>query len=83
MKVRNILTANVTSKTGTEDQFKINIPKSSEVNELEFVLIRVMYYMVCNYAEVNGIGFEQALEQYGRAMITQIGVMKDLSDDQA
>lgn len=79
MKVRTILTANVTSRTGTDDEFKINIPKKTELKELEFVLIQTMYWMVCNYAEVNKISFEEALEQYGKAIITQIGVMRDVS----
>lgn len=83
MKVRTILTANVTSKAGTDDQYKLNIPKNTTVNELEFVLIRTMYFMVCNYAEVNGLSFEDALEQYARAVMVQVGVMKDLADGEA
>lgn len=83
MKVRNILTANVTAKAGTEDQYKLNIPKNTTVNELEFVLIRTMYFMVCNYAEINNLPFETALEQYVRAVMVQVGVMKDLSDGEA
>ena len=35
--------------------------------------------MTSNYAEVNKISFEEALEQYGKAIITQIGVMRDVS----
>ncbi|XRJ96194.1 hypothetical protein ACPBEI_07290 [Latilactobacillus sakei] len=83
MKVRTILTANVTSRTGTDDEFKINIPKKTELKELEFVLIQTMYWMVCNYAEVNDLQFEKALEQYARAVMVQVGVMKDLTDGQA
>lgn len=83
MKVRNILTANVTSKAGTDDQFKINIPKKTDVKELEFVLIQTMYWMVCNYAQVNDLPFEKVLEQYARAVMVQVGVMKDLSDGEA
>lgn len=83
MKVRTILTANVTSKAGTDDQFKLNIPKNTTVNELEFALIRTMYFMVCNYAEVNNLPFETALEQYARAVMIQVGVMKDLADGEA
>lgn len=83
MKVRTILTANVTSKAGTDDQFKINIPKKTDVKELEFVLIQTMYWMVCNYAEANNLPFEKALEQYARAVMVQVGVMKDLADGKA
>lgn len=83
MKVRNILTANVTSKAGTEDEFKIHIPKKTDVKELEFVLIQTMFWMVCNYAEVNDLPFEKALEQYARAVMVQVGVMKDLADGEA
>lgn len=82
MKTRNILTANELTKAGIDPQISINVPKGVETNELEFVIIRLLYFMTSNYAEVNKISFEEALEQYGKAIITQIGIMKDLSDDQ-
>lgn len=78
MKVKSIVTANVKSYKGKEDEFNINVPKDVTVNELEFVLVRLTYFMVSNYAELNKLDFETALEQYGRAMITQVGVMKDM-----
>ncbi|MCL5457608.1 hypothetical protein AB0Y04_02640 [Loigolactobacillus coryniformis] len=78
MKVRTVVTANVKSYKGKEDEFNINVPKDVTVNELEFVLVRLTYFMVSNYAELNKLDFETALEQYGRAMITQVGVMKDM-----
>lgn len=83
MKTRNILTANEMIKRGMVPQININVPKGVETNELEFVIIRLLYFMTSNYAEVNKIRFEEALEQYGKAIITQIGIMKDLSDGQA
>lgn len=79
MKTRNILTANETIKRGIDPQININVPKGVETNELEFVIIRLLYFMTSNYAEVNKISFEEALEQYGKAIITQIGVMRDVS----
>lgn len=79
MKTRNILTANELTKAGIDPQISINVPKGVETNELEFVIIRLLYFMTSNYAEVNKISFEEALEQYGKAIITQIGVMRDLS----
>ena len=82
MKTRNILTANEMIKRGIDPQININVPKGVETNELEFVIIRLLYFMTSYYAEVNQISFEEALEQYGKAIITQIGIMKDLSDDQ-
>lgn len=78
MKTKNIVTANVKLYKGKEDEFNINVPKDVTVNELEFVLVRLTYFMVSNYAELNKLDFETALEQYGRAMITQVGVMKDM-----
>ncbi|MFD0897329.1 hypothetical protein [Loigolactobacillus binensis] len=78
MKVKSVVTANVKSYKGKEDEFNINVPKDVTVNELEFVLVRLTYFMVSNYAELNKLDFETALEQYGRAMITQVGVMKDM-----
>ncbi|MCP8848947.1 hypothetical protein LOX61_00295 [Latilactobacillus curvatus] len=83
MKTRNILTANEIIKRGIDPRININVPKGVETNELEFVIIRLLYFMTSNYAEVNKISFEEALEQYGKAIITQIGIMKDLSDGQA
>lgn len=79
MKTRNILTANEIIKSGIDPQININVPKGVETNELEFVIIRLLYFMTSNYAEVNKISFEEALEQYGKAIITQIGVMRDVS----
>lgn len=79
MKTRNILTANEITKAGIDSQISINVPKGVETNELEFVIIRMLYFMTSNYAEVNKISFEEALEQYGKAIITQIGVMRDAS----
>lgn len=79
MKTRNILTANEIIKRGIDPQININVPKGVETNELEFVIIRLLYFMASNYAEVNKISFEEALEQYGKAIITQIGVMRDVS----
>ncbi len=79
MKTRNILTANEIIKRGIDPQISINVPKGVETNELEFVIIRLLYFMTSNYAEVNKISFEEALEQYGKAIITQIGVMRDVS----
>ncbi|SON66829.1 protein of unknown function [Latilactobacillus sakei] len=79
MKTRNILTANEMIKRGIDPQININVPKGVEANELEFVIIRLLYFMTSNYAEVNKISFEEALEQYGKAVITQIGVMHDVS----
>ena len=79
MKTRNILTANELTKAGIDPQISINVPKGVETNELEFVIIRMLYFMTSNYAEVNKISFEEALEQYGKAIITQIGVMRDVS----
>lgn len=79
MKTRNILTANELTKAGIDPQISINVPKGVETNELEFVIIRMLYFMTSNYAEVNKISFEEALEQYGKAIITQIGVMRDAS----
>jgi len=79
MKTRNILTANEINKSRIDPQNKINVPKGVETNELEFVIIRLLYFMTSNYAEVNKISFEEALEQYGKAIITQIGVMRDAS----
>ncbi|MCM1597551.1 MULTISPECIES: hypothetical protein [Latilactobacillus] len=79
MKTRNILTANEITKAGIDPQISINVPKGVETNELEFVIIRLLYFMTSNYAEVNKISFEEALEQYGKAIITQIGVMRDVS----
>lgn len=79
MKTRNILTANELTKAGIDPQISINVPKGVETNELEFVIIRMLYFMTSNYAEVNKISFEEALEQYGKAVITQIGVMRDAS----
>lgn len=79
MKTRNILTANEIIKRGIDPQININVPKGVETNELEFVIIRLLYFMTSNYAEVNEISFEEALEQYGKAIITQIGVMRDVS----
>ncbi|UNC20800.1 hypothetical protein [Latilactobacillus sakei] len=79
MKTRNILTANELTKAGIDPQISINVPKGVETNELEFVIIRMLYFMTSNYAEVNKISFEEALEQYGKAVITQIGVMRDTS----
>ncbi|WP_409043282.1 hypothetical protein NON14_08140 [Latilactobacillus sakei] len=79
MKTRNILTANEITKAGIDPQININVPKGVETNELEFVIIRLLYFMTSNYAEVNKISFEEALEQYGKAIITQIGVMRDVS----
>ncbi|MEJ1318599.1 hypothetical protein QY886_05925 [Latilactobacillus sakei] len=79
MKTRNILTANEITKAGIDPQISINVPKGVETNELEFVIIRLLYFMTDNYAEVNKISFEEALEQYGKAIITQIGVMRDVS----
>lgn len=78
MKVKSVVTANVKSYKGKEDEFNINVPKDVTANELEFVLIRLTYFMVSNYAELNKLNFETALKQYGRAMITQVGVMKDM-----
>ncbi|MCT3532256.1 hypothetical protein EFR51_03745 [Latilactobacillus curvatus] len=66
-------------KRGIDPQISINVPKGVETNELEFVIIRLLYFMTSNYAEVNKISFEEALEQYGKAIITQIGVMRDVS----
>ncbi|ATO43402.1 hypothetical protein [Loigolactobacillus coryniformis] len=85
MKTKNIVTANVKLYKGKEDEFNISVPKDVTANELEFVLIRLTYFMASNYAELNKMDFELALEQYGRAMITQVGVMKDLetANDQA
>jgi len=80
MKTRNILTANELTKAGIDPQISINVPKGVETNELEFVIIRMLYFMTSNYAEVNKISFEEALEQYGKAVITQIGVMRDVSE---
>lgn len=80
MKTRNILTANEITKAGIDPQISINVPKGVETNELEFVIIRMLYFMTSNYAEVNKISFEEALEQYGKAIITQIGVMRDVSE---
>jgi len=79
MKTRNILTANEIIKSGIDPQININVPKGVETNELEFVIIRLLYFMTSNYAEVNKISFEEALEQYGKAIITQIGVLRDVS----
>ncbi|MHC6535976.1 hypothetical protein ACYUMT_03710 [Latilactobacillus sakei] len=79
MKTRNILTANEMIKRGIDPQININVPKGVETKELEFVIIRLLYFMTSNYAEVNKISFEEALEQYGKAIITQIGVMRDVS----
>lgn len=81
MKTRNILTANELTKAGIDPQISINVPKGVETNELEFVIIRMLYFMTSNYAEVNKFSFEEALEQYGKAIITQIGVMHDAAKD--
>ncbi|SPS04267.1 hypothetical protein [Latilactobacillus sakei] len=81
MKTRNIVTANEFVKRGIDPQININVPKDVETNELEFVIIRLLYFMTSNYAEVNKISFEEALEQYGKAVITQIGVMHDAAKD--
>ena len=43
MKTRNILTANEITKAGIDPQISINVPKGVETNELEFVIIRLLY----------------------------------------
>ncbi|WP_300562744.1 hypothetical protein [Companilactobacillus sp.] len=80
MKTKNIVTANELIKSGIDPQININVPRDVETNELEFVIIRLLYFMTSNYAEVNKISFEEALDQYGKAVITQIGVMHDVSE---
>lgn len=60
------------------DELHINIPKGVSENDLSFVITRVLYFMVQQFAEDNHITFDKALSLYKEAIATDVGMQYDM-----
>jgi hypothetical protein len=66
-----------------DTQLEVSIGKDAKLNELEFVLIKTMYFLVTQYAKDNHLTFNQAAQRYSQAVNAQLGVMYDLENKHA
>ena len=71
-------------KASTDDkEYHINVGKSVLINDLEFVLVHIIYRLIIRYIKNQGKNitsqnFNKALDEYTQAIHTQVGIMHDL-----
>lgn len=84
MKTKHeILNAYWTKASTNDKEYHINIGKSVLINDLEFVLVHIIYRLIIRYMKNQGNtitsqNFNKALDEYTQAIHTQVGIMHDL-----
>ena len=78
-----ILNAYWTQAGTDEKEYHINVGKSVLINDLEFVLVHIIYRLIIRYIKNQGKTitsqhFNKALDEYTQAIHTQVGIMHDL-----
>lgn len=84
MKTKHEILNAYWTKAGTDDkEYNINVGKSVLINDLEFVLVHIIYRLIIRYIKNQGKtitsqNFNKALDEYTQAIHTQVGIMHDL-----